>query len=75
MEGCRIENIIRALTALEEGTSPVGVGDPARWLTHFPGLESAESGKRMEPWIEIVQGGKPVQSTAAYRELLNLSVQ
>jgi hypothetical protein len=70
MEGCRVDNIVRALTALAEDTSDVGVGDPSRWLTHFAGLESPESGKHMEPWIEIVHRGQPVLSTASYRELL-----
>jgi hypothetical protein len=70
MEGCRIQNIVRALTAFEEDRSEVGVGDPARWLSHFAGLESAEAGKKMEPWIEIVHDGHAVQSVASYRELL-----
>jgi hypothetical protein len=73
MEGCRVENIVRALTAFEQDTSEVGIGDPARWLTHFAGLESAESGKLMDPWIEIVHDGQPVRSAAMYRELLRKS--
>jgi hypothetical protein len=70
MEGCSIQNIIKALTAFEEETRDVGIADPARWLTHFAGLESAESGKKMEPWIEIIHQNQAVQSVASFRELL-----
>jgi len=70
MEGCQVENIVRALTAFEEDTSDVGMGDPARWLTHFAGLESEESGKHMESWIEIVHVGEVLRSTESYRDLL-----
>lgn len=70
MEGCSVENIVRALTALEEDTGDAGLGDPARWLTHFAGLESTESGKLMEPWIEIVHSGEVMRSTASYRDVL-----
>lgn len=70
MEGCRLESIINALTAMEEDTRDVGVADPARWLSHFAGLESRESGKEVEPWIEILHGHRVVQSTAEFRELL-----
>jgi dCTP diphosphatase len=70
MEGCSVPSIIAALTSLEHETTPKGVGDPARWLTHFAGLESIESGKGIEPWIEILHAGKVVRSKTAYRELL-----
>ena len=70
MEGCRVESIVRALTALEEDTSNMGLRDPARWLTHFAGLESAESGKQMEPWIQIVHHGEVLRSTESYRDAL-----
>ncbi len=71
MEGCRIDNIVKALSALELDTGDTGRGDPARWLSHFAGLESADSGKAMEPWIEIIHKGLPVKNTASYRELMN----
>ena len=36
----------------------VGVGSPPGIsLRHFAGLESPESGKHIEPWIEIIHGG------------------
>lgn len=49
MEGCRVENIIRALAALEEDVGDAGKRTPAHWLTHFSGLESEASGKKMKP--------------------------
>jgi hypothetical protein len=77
MEGCSVPSIVEALTALGRDTRPVGrdtrpagVGDPARWLTHFAGLESPESGKHIEPWIEIVHGGQPLGSRPSFRGLL-----
>ena len=70
MEGCGITSIIAALSALERDTTPKGVGDPARWLSHFAGLESVESSKATTPWIEIVHSGQAVKSTASYRQLL-----
>lgn len=70
MEGCSIQSIVRALTAFEEETREVGLADPARWLTHFAGLESAESGKKMEPWIEIIHESHVLRSVASFRELL-----
>jgi hypothetical protein len=73
MEGCWVQDIVRALTAFEQDTREVGIGDPARWLTHFAGLESAESGKLMEPWIEILHDGNPVCTATAFRELLRSS--
>lgn len=72
MQGCRIQSIIRALTAFEEERREVGVVDPARWLSHFAGLESPESGKSMEPWIRILHGKQPISSVASYRELLGV---
>src|SRR5688572_21310018 len=70
MEGCHVGNIIRALTVFEEDTSDVGVGDPARWLTHFAGLESQASGKKIDPWIEIVNGNDVICDVNTYRSLL-----
>lgn len=70
MEGCAVPSIIQALTALENETTPKGIGDPARWLTHFAGLESIESGKNITPWIEIIHAGERIGSLATYRELL-----
>jgi hypothetical protein len=70
MDGCDIHGTIAALTVLERDTTSKGVGDSARWLTHFAGLESPESGKSLKPWIEILHGGEVVRSTAAYRDLL-----
>jgi len=70
LEGCRIDNIILALRALESDTGDAGVGDPARWLTHFAGLESEESGKYMKPWIEIVYKGDRILSREEFRSLL-----
>lgn len=70
MEGCRVHNIVRALRALELDTREAGLGDPAGWLTHFAGLESAESGQQVDAWIEIRHRGVPVRSTHEYRNLL-----
>lgn len=70
MEGCSVFAIIAALASLEKDTTPKGEGDPARWLSHFAGLESAESGKSTTPWIQIVNAGAVVLSTAAFRALL-----
>ena len=69
MEGCGVEKIVSALTAIETDTGNTGKGDPARWLTHFAGLESEPSGKSIEAWIEIIHNGSPVLDTAAFREL------
>ena len=69
MEGCSVPSIVSALTALEHDTTPKGMGAPERWLTHFAGLESIESGKRIEPWIEIVHDGQVLRSTAEFRNL------
>lgn len=70
MEGCNAIAIVAALIALEQDTTPKKKGDPARWLSHFAGLESSESGKGLKPWIEIVHAGHVVRSTATFRELL-----
>jgi hypothetical protein len=70
MAGCAVPSIITAVAALERDTTPQGVAAPARWLSHFAGLESPESGKHMEPWIEIVYDSHPVKSLAEFRELL-----
>ncbi len=70
MEGCRVESIICALNAYERDDTPKGVGDPARWLSHFAGLESEESNKATTPWIEIVHLGAVLRSLPTYRELL-----
>jgi len=70
LEGCRIDNIIRALTALEADTGDSGVGDPARWLTHFSGLESEESGKKIIPWTEIIHNGECILNKTRFRTLL-----
>ena len=69
MEGCSVENIVRTLTALEMDTGNTGKGDPARWLAHFAGLESEQSGKNIEAWIEIIHNGSPVRDTAEFRGL------
>jgi hypothetical protein len=70
MAGCDIHSILAAIEALERDTTEKGVGNPARWLTHFAGLESQSSGKHMEPWIEIAIDGMKVPSTAHFRQLL-----
>jgi hypothetical protein len=72
MSGCRVESIVCALTAYERDDTPKGVGDPARWLSHFAGLESESSGKALSPWIEIVHVGEVVRSLSSYRELLRV---
>jgi len=68
MEGCDVRSIVAALTLFEENRT-VGVADPARWLTHFAGLEKSDA-KAIEPWIEIVYRGGIVDSTAEYRDLI-----
>ena len=70
LEGCAVLSIVDALTAFTRDATPKGTGDPPRWLTHFAGLESDESGKALSPWIEIVHEGRSVKSTASFRELL-----
>jgi hypothetical protein len=70
MEGCDVHAIIAALASLERDTTPKGIADPARWLSHFAGLESPDSGKALQPWIEIVHAGQVVKSSAAFRELV-----
>ena len=69
MEGCAIEEIVSALTAFER-TREKGVQDPARWLTHFAGLESKASSKAIAPWIEVTFNGQKAASTSAFREIL-----
>ncbi|GAB3309194.1 hypothetical protein [Haliea atlantica] len=69
MEGCHVSSILSALRSFEENRI-VGVADPARWLSHFAGLESASASKKIEPWIEVLHGKQPVQSRASYRELV-----
>ena len=71
MEGCRVAAIVSALASLERDTTSKGKADPARWLTHFAGLESTESGKAMRPWIELVHAGRVVKSTSGFRKLLS----
>ena len=73
LEGCAVSAIVDALMAFTRDATPKESGDPARWLTHFAGLESDESGKALRPWIEIVHEGEPVRSTASFRELLRES--
>jgi hypothetical protein len=68
-EGCSVCSLITALTEFESNRT-AGVEDPARWVTHFAGLESSSSGKNLEPWIEILHGDTAVSSTASYRELV-----
>jgi hypothetical protein len=70
MEGCRIESVICALRSFERDETPKGIGDPARWLSHFAGLESGDSGKETSPWIEISLAEKSIRSLSAYREAL-----
>jgi hypothetical protein len=70
LEGCAVRAIVAALAAFTRDVTPKRTGDPARWLTHFAGLESEESGKALKPWIEIVHEGEPVRTTASFRDLL-----
>lgn len=74
MAGCDVRSIVAALEALERDTTDKGIRNPARWLTHFAGLESQMSGKQRAPWIEIVHDGTKVSSTARYGELLGREV-
>lgn len=74
MEGCSVPLIVEALSAFEKNRK-VGVVDPARWLIHFAGLEGGNSGKNMEPWIEIRYRGEVVKSRALYRDLLRAAVE
>jgi len=62
MEGCSVRSIIEALTMFEDNRIS-GVGDPARWLSTFAGLDN-----KIDPWIEILFQKKVVNSEAAYRE-------
>lgn len=70
MAGCAVPSIVAAIAAIERDTTSKGEVGPARWLSHFAGLESFESGKHIERWIEITHVGVPVKSLTAYRELL-----
>lgn len=69
MDGCDVGEIVQALAAFER-TRAKGVQDPARWLTHFAGLESEVSGKSMNPWIELIYKGEPLTSTQHFRQIL-----
>ena len=62
MEGCSVRSIIEALTMFEDNRLS-GVGDPARWLSTFAGLD-----RKIEPWIEILHNGQVVESEEEYRE-------
>jgi hypothetical protein len=68
MEGCDVYSIIAALMLFESNRT-ASVDDPASWLTHFAGIESAGSSKNMQPWIVILHAGTPVLSTTCYRAL------
>ena len=70
MEGCEIEEIVQALTAFERAR-PVGVQAPARWITHFAGLESKQSGKAMAPWLEIIHMGRAIASREQFKVVLS----
>lgn len=70
MAGCAVPSIVEAIASLERDTTPKGRGDPARWLSHFAGLESEGSGKHITPWIEIIHESLPVKSLGSFRELL-----
>ncbi len=61
MEGCSIRSIIEALTMFEDNRLS-GVGDPARWLSTFAGLDH-----KIDPWIEILYKGQVVTSEEDYR--------
>jgi hypothetical protein len=69
MEGCHISEIINALTAFER-VRAVGVQNPARWISHFAGLESPESGKSLKAWLTITLNGSKVTSRGQFREAL-----
>jgi hypothetical protein len=64
MEGCSIRSIIEALTMFEDNRLS-GIGDPARWLSTFAGLD-----KKIDPWIEILLNGQVLDSDMAYRKQL-----
>ena len=62
MEGCSIRSIIEALTMFEDNRLS-GIGDPARWLSTFAGLD-----RKIEPWIEILYRDQVVSSEEDYRK-------
>jgi hypothetical protein len=70
LRDCAVPSIVDALKAFTRDATPKGTGDPARWLTHFAGLESDRSGKARRPWIAILHNGESVRSTAEFRNLL-----
>ena len=70
MEGCRVESVICALRSFERDETPKGIGEPARWLSHFAGLESGDSGNATSAWIEISHNDTPIRSLSAYRDAL-----
>ena len=70
MAGCRIESVICALRSFERDETAKGIGDPSRWLSHFAGLESGDSGKATAAWIEIALDGRPLRTLAAYRDAI-----
>lgn len=70
MSGSQVTSIIEALTALERDTTPRGVANPARWLSQFAGFESVASGKRIVPWIRIVNNGVIVTTSSEFYSLL-----
>jgi hypothetical protein len=64
MEGCSVRSIIEALTMFEDNRLS-GIGDPARWLTTFSGMDN-----KIDPWIEILHNGQLISSEQAYRQQL-----
>ena len=65
MEGCSVRSIIEALTMFENNRLS-GIGDPARWLSTFAGLDN-----KIDPWIQILHDGHVVASELVYRKQLD----
>ncbi len=71
MEGCPIEDIIRALKVFDSANSPNGKSPSAkRWIKQFAGFENSKSGKDMEPLIEVTFGNTKVANGKQFDELL-----
>ena len=69
MEGCSVGSIIEALTMFEQNRLS-GIGDPARWISAFAGLD-----RKIDPWIEILINGEVVTSEETYSNQLALHFQ
>ncbi len=71
MEGCPIEDVLRALVIFDKYNSPNTTNRNAkRWLYEFCGYESASSGKKMDPLIHVENDGVRIAGKHELQSLL-----